>query len=50
VKACEDCGEPATRETSDGVWLCEADYQHLCDCHFADTYNEALSTPLYRGE
>jgi ribosomal protein L37AE/L43A len=26
---CECCGEPATRRDRDGVWLCEADFQHL---------------------
>ena len=26
---CEDCGEPATRQTEDGVWLCEHDWQRV---------------------
>lgn len=28
---CECCGEPATRQDRDGVWLCEGDYNHLLD-------------------
>lgn len=28
---CEDCGEPATRRTIDGVWLCEGDWLHLLE-------------------
>lgn len=28
---CECCGEPATRQDRDGVWLCEDDYRHLID-------------------
>lgn len=27
--ACEDCGAPGTHLTSDGVWLCESDWQRL---------------------
>ena len=26
---CEDCGDPATIKTRDGVWLCEGDYAEL---------------------
>lgn len=28
---CECCGERATRQAADGVWLCEDDYQHLLE-------------------
>ena len=31
VPICEDCGEPAQRETIDGVWLCAGDWQRLLD-------------------
>lgn len=28
---CEDCGDPATQQTADGVWLCEGDFDLLLD-------------------
>lgn len=31
VVPCTDCGAPATRTTTDGVPLCEADFAHLCE-------------------
>lgn len=34
IHHCEDCGEPATRETADGVWLCEGDFDALLDAAF----------------
>jgi len=37
---CEDCGEAANHKTSDGVWLCEGDWDRLWDQHFADDYSE----------
>ena len=40
MKRCEDCGEPAARQTADGVWLCEGDYELCFDRYFADTYEE----------
>jgi ribosomal protein L37AE/L43A len=32
--ACEDCGEPATRQTADGVWLCDGDFDLLLERAF----------------
>jgi hypothetical protein len=29
--ACEDCGERATRQTAEGIWLCEGDYRLLLE-------------------
>jgi hypothetical protein len=26
---CEACGEPATQQDCEGVWLCEDDYNHM---------------------
>lgn len=43
-RLCEDCGEPATRQTADGVWLCAGDYAHLCDLAFAENYDELADT------
>lgn len=28
---CEACGEPATRQDVEGVWLCQGDYDHLIE-------------------
>lgn len=42
---CEDCGEPASHETADGVWLCDGDYELLCELAFIEDYDEfALTT------
>jgi ribosomal protein L37AE/L43A len=31
MPVCEACGEPATRQDCEGVWLCEGDFQHLVE-------------------
>ena len=38
TKVCEDCGAPATHVTSDGVPLCEADWQRLLN--YAENMDE----------
>lgn len=46
---CEDCGEPATRETFDGVWLCEGDYVALVEADAERLEEDAAFIEDYDG-
>lgn len=40
---CLCCGAPATRQSSDGVLLCEGDYRHLAEHWRAEGFADSES-------
>ena len=38
---CEACGEAATQQDAEGVWLCDADMAHLVEHWRLEDFSEA---------
>lgn len=41
---CEACGEPATRQDVEGVWLCDGDFDHLMQHWMLEEFDGAATS------